>query len=74
MPLGGAGVGDSDPTIMLQRLAEDYLESAKISETSGKIQKAYKLYCEAANKFHYILKNHNGIVDQMRLRDLKEKT
>lgn len=43
-------------------------------ETAGKIEKAYKLYCEAANKFHYVLKNTDGKLDATRMRDLKEKT
>jgi hypothetical protein len=56
--MGGAGA--SDPTILLEKLGEDYMEQAKAFEGSGKVDKAYKFYNEAAKKFDYILTNFAG--------------
>lgn len=71
---GGGGIPNGsgvDHIIMLQKMGEEYLLQAQALEGQGKIEQAYKLFKEAANKFLYIIKNNEGLVDANWERDLR---
>jgi len=52
---------------MLFKMGVDYLEQARVLEGQGKIEQAYKLFREAANKFMYIIKNSEGQVEPSKI-------
>jgi hypothetical protein len=58
---------------LLEKLGDDYHEQAKTFEGQGKVDKAYKFFTEAANKFAYILKNFEGQLNPSREQVLKDK-
>lgn len=71
-----ASAPGGNPNDMLFKMGVDYLEQAKAFEAQGKIEQAYKLFKEAANKFMYIIKNSEGQVEPSKIaqaRDLAQK-
>ena len=52
-----SGSGGGDHNIFLYNMGKDTLEQARVLEANGKIEPAYKLYKEAANKFLYVIRN-----------------